>query len=90
MVRKPVIDIMDIIMNGDNSSKKIIVGPPGCGKSSSIYQIVQYCKLKGWIVVYLPNCEILMFDKNDNGQEICEIILSDMIKLNKEIFNEAS
>lgn len=94
MVRSPVTNIMDIITDNlltGKSSKRIIIGPPGCGKSSSIYQIVQYCKLKGWIVVYLPKCEALMFDTGTLlAKTNCENILRQLIQLNKAIFDIAS
>ena len=67
--------------------QRIIMGPPGCGKSTSLYQIAQYCKLAKLIVFYLPDCKDLMFDKNSpKANETCENILRKVLKVNKEIF----
>lgn len=92
LVRSPVTDIMNIITDSPPTTinnKRILTGPPGCGKSSSIYQIVQYCKLNGWIVFYMPKCEKLMFD-DGKGEITCMDILDQVIRLNKDIFDKAS
>lgn len=90
MVRSPVTNIMNIITRNLPTNKRILTGPPGCGKSSSIYQIVQYCKLNGWIVVYLPKCEVLMFENPDEGEKIFEETLMKLIQFNQDIFDIAS
>ena len=85
---KQMLTLLDI---GIGHEKRIIKGPPGCGKSTSLYQIVHYCKLSGWIVFYLPDCIQLMFNENTlKANDVCKRILRNLLKLNEEIFKEAN
>ena len=69
--------------------KRIIVGTPGCGKSTCLYEIAQYCKLSGWIVFYLPDCNELMFDTNTPiANDTCKNILLNVLELNHSIFEK--
>ena len=83
---KQMLTLLDI---GIGHEKRIINGPPGCGKSTSLYSIVHYCKLSGWIVFYLPDCIDLMFNKNTSkANDDCKTILRNLLQLNEEIFKE--
>lgn len=64
------------------SRKRIIRGPPGCGKSTSLYQIAQYCKL--------ADCIVLMFERNSQeANDACEKILNYVLDVNRLIFEKA-
>lgn len=63
---------------------KIITGPPGCGKSSTVYQTIHLCLDLNWIVFYIPKCDILL-QKDMTLLELentCEGILEFLLELN--------
>ena len=70
---------------------RIITGPPGCGKSTFLFSIVHYCKLSGWIVFYLPDCKVLMFNEEEaeKAETVCRDILNKLLELNASIFEKA-
>ena len=90
LVRPIFKQMLTLLTHGIGHEKRIITGAPGCGKSTSLYQIAQYCKLAGWIVFYLPDCTDLMFDtKSPKANEHCEKILRKVLEMNHSIFEKA-
>ena len=70
---------------------RIITGPPGWGKTISLFSIVHFCKLSGWIVFYLPDCKVLMFDikEAEKAERVCRDNLNKLLELNASIFEKA-
>ena len=90
LVRPLFKQMLTLLDTGIGHEKRIIKGPPGCGKSTSLYQIVHYCKLSDWIVFYLPDCIDLMFDRNtEEANVVCGDILIKVLEMNQKIFKEA-
>ena len=87
---RPLFVKMKTLLEGLGYTQRIITGPPGCGKSTSLYQIAQHCKQSGWIVFYVPDCIDLMFDKNTaEANRNCEKILHNVLEVNHSIFENA-
>jgi hypothetical protein len=84
LVRQPLIDIIEIINSEMNSKqainkKRIIRGPPGCGKSTVLYQAAQYCKSIGWIVFYIDYCNSIAKINAEQGAEDQSYFISRII-----------
>jgi hypothetical protein len=90
LVRPLFKEMLKLLKTRLGRCKRIIMGPPGCGKSTSLYQIVQFGKLAKWIVFYLPDCVTLLFNENTiKANDACKHILLNLLQLNEEIFKEA-
>lgn len=57
MIRKPALDILDIMQQSppDTVPKILINGSHGVGKSMTILQILHYCFLKNMVIIYIPH-----------------------------------
>lgn len=57
ILRKPTLSILKTFQESKlhPSPKFLLYGPVGSGKSLSLLHIIQYCLLKDWVVLHVPN-----------------------------------
>ncbi|PFH53262.1 hypothetical protein AMATHDRAFT_137940, partial [Amanita thiersii Skay4041] len=64
VIRNVTLDLLNTLQNAKNhssdSSRYILTGRSGVGKSCLLVQAVQYCIQSGWIVIYIPRGEYLV------------------------------
>jgi energy-coupling factor transporter ATP-binding protein EcfA2 len=72
--------------NTSRNQKRILIGPTGCGKTTTLYQIVRACSLlDNWVVFHVIDCEqLLTVDKLEN---VCREILKYQLHLNPMFAN---
>ncbi len=69
----------DLSQNQSRAQKRIIIGPPGCGKSTTLYQTIHFCLELDWIVFHIIKCDDLCCEKQE---EVCRKILEYQLELN--------